>query len=238
LRRSERYRVVDFAGHHAIILVPTLLTYSAAVRRIIVIAAIVLAGFGALAIRVVIEGRAALSEGDDRVTRGKPLEAIQAFETSARWYLPLAPHVDEAYGRLRALAASEDPAVAIAAWRAIRGAARATRTLWTPHGDDLAAADAAIAKLAARDPAGAPVEGDSPQAREAWQKTRLSRDARASVGATVLAALGIVLWIGGAVLLARRGIDAAGGLARRPALVGGAAIVVGLVCWFLGLYNA
>lgn len=207
-------------------------------RRIIVIAAIVLAGFGALAIRVVIEGRDALATGDDWILRGKPLEAIGAFETSARWYLPLAPHVDEAYGRLRKLAASEDPAVAIAAWRAIRGAARATRTLWTPHADDLAAADAAIATLAAQDPAGAPVEADSPQARDAWQKTRLARDVRASVGAAVLAAFGIVLWIGGAVLLAWRGIDAAGAFARRPALAGGVAIVVGFFCWFLGLYNA
>lgn len=207
-------------------------------RRIIIVAAIVLAGLGVVAIRVVIEGRAALATGDDWMTRGKPVEAIRAFEASARWYLPLAPHVDEAYARLRALTKSEEPGVALAACRAIRGAARATRTLWTPHGDDLAAADAAIAKLAAQDPAGAPVEGDSPAAREAWQKTRLTRDARAGVGALVLAALGILLWVGGAIVLARRGVTVSGEVARRPALTGAAAIVVGLVCWFAGLYNA
>jgi hypothetical protein len=208
------------------------------VRRIVVIAAVVLALFGALAIRVVLEGRSALAAGDDWVSRGKPAEAIRAFEASARWYLPLAPHVDEAYARLRELTKSTEPQVSLRAWRAIRSAARATRALWTPHSEDLAAADAAIAKLAANDPQGAPVENDSPAAREAWHQARLSRDPRPSIGAALVAGLGIALWIGGAVVLARRGLTAAGGIVRRPALIGGIMIVVGLVCWFGGLYNA
>jgi hypothetical protein len=208
------------------------------VRRIVVIAAVVLALFGALALRVVLEGRSALATGDDWLSRGKTADATRAFEASARWYLPLAPHVDEAYARLRDLTKSTDPHVALRAWRAIRSAARATRSLWTPHSDDLAAADAAIAKLAANDPQAAPVENDSAAAREAWHQARLARDPRPSLGAALLAGLGIVLWIGGAVVLARRGITAAGQLVRRPALIGGIMIVVGLVCWFAGLYNA
>jgi hypothetical protein len=212
------------------------------VSRAIVIAALVLALLGALAIRVVVEGRSALATGEDAMARGKPTEAIHAFEASARWYLPLAPHVDDAYAGLRAIAGSKDPRVALPAWRAIRSAARATRSLWTPHADDLAAADAAIAKLAAADPEGAPIgDGSTPEdlaAREAWQQARLSRSGRPSIGATALAALGIVLWVGGAVLLARRGIDPEGRLARRPALAAALAIVVGLASWVLGLYNA
>jgi hypothetical protein len=212
------------------------------VSRAIVIAALVLAGFGALGIRVVASGRAQLAAGDDAMARGKPAEAIRAFEASARWYLPLAPHVDDAYDRMRALASSQDPQLAIAAWRSIRAAARATRTLWTPHREDLAAADAAIAKLAAEDPEGAPIgETDDATAREAWHRVRLARDSRPSPGAAALAALGIVLWVGGAVLLARRGVGISGSLVRdagHPALVAGVAIVVGLVCWFAGLYNA
>jgi hypothetical protein len=206
------------------------------VRRIVVIAAVVLALFGALAIRVVVEGKRALAAGDDWRARGKPAEAIRAFEASARWYLPLAPHVEDAYDRLREL--TKEPATALRAWRAIRSAARATRSLWTPHGDDLAAADAAIAKLAANDPEGAPVDNDSPAAREAWQQARLSRDSRPGLGSAAFAGLGILMWIGGAVVLARRGITEAGRLVRRPALAGAILIVVGLVCWFAGLYNA
>ena len=95
-----------------------------------------------------------------------------------------------------------------------------------------------IAKLAANDPQGAAVENDSPAARESWHQARLARDVRPGLGAALFAAFGIVLWIAGAVVLARRGISAAGGIVRRPALIGGIMIVVGLVCWFAGLYNA
>lgn len=210
--------------------------------RTILIVAVVLAVFGALGIRVVVEGRGALDEGDDWMTRGRPVEAIAAFEASARWYLPLAPHVDDAYTRLRALGASEDPGVALAAWRGIRSAARATRTLWQPHGDHLAAADTAIAALSARMPGAAPI-GDpavptSTAEREAWHRARLSRDGRAGLGGALVAAFGIVLWLGGAGLLVSRGLTAGGSLVRKQSLVAGASIVVGLVCWFVGLYNA
>ncbi|HSK01905.1 MAG TPA: hypothetical protein VK932_11715, partial [Kofleriaceae bacterium] len=193
-------------------------------RPLLVIAALVLAGLGALAIRVVLEGRGALAEGDDWMARDRPAEAIRAYETSARWYLPLAPHVDEAYDRLRALATSEDLAVSLAAWRAIRSAARTTRGLWPPHAGDLAAADAAIARLSARHPSAGPA-GDTVAAREAWYQTRLARDPRPSPGAAALAVLGILLWVGGTVALVRRGIDAQGSVIRRPALASAASIV-------------
>lgn len=206
-------------------------------KRLLVIAAVVLAGLGALAIRVVVEGRTALADGEALLAQGKPAEAIKRLEASARWYLPLAPHVDAAFAQLRRVGGSEDPALAVQAWRAIRGAARATRTLWTPHADDLAAADDAIAKLAARDLQAAPT-GPTTAAREMWHLARLARDRRPSSGPLALAALGIVVWLGGFWMLIRRGLDEAGRLARRPALMAGAMIVVGLVCWAVGLYNA
>jgi len=209
-------------------------------RRIVVIAGLVLAVLGVLAIRVVLEGRGALAEGDDWMERKQPLRALDAYETAARWYLPLAPHVDDAYDRMRALTKSADPGVAIAAWRAIRGAARASRSLWTPHAEDLAAADEAIAKLSARDPlAGSIAEGATTAAdREAWHRARLARDSRPSPGAAALASLGIVLWLGGIVVLVRRGLTPAGVWVKRPALGAAGAIVVGVLCWLVGLYNA
>lgn len=233
----------------------------AAVKRAIVITAIVAAALGAVAIRVVLEGRDALAEGDAAMTRGRPADAIRHFESAARWYLPLAPHVDEAYARLRALAGpngakqanagERGPTISLLSWRAIRSAARATRSLWTPHSKDLAAADAAIARVSAQDPtaghigpielgrAGQPVGQEvSASEREAWHRARLSRDPRPSIGAAALAALGIVAWLAGAAALVRRGIDASGGWVPRPAVVAGGAIVLGLVCWALGLYNA
>jgi hypothetical protein len=180
------------------------------VKRVLPIVACLLAVLGAIAIRVVVEGRAALAEGD--------------YETAARWYLPFAPHVDEAYAKLRTLTKSEDPAVALAAWRSIRSAARATRNLWQPHADDLAEADAHIAKLSAAAPGGGKLDGD----RLAWHKDRHARDVRPSLAAAILAGVGILLWVAGAFVLARRGTFAIG-----PTGV----IVLGLALWFVGLYK-
>jgi hypothetical protein len=201
------------------------------VKRAIVILAVVLGVLAALAIRVVVEGRNAMADGAAANDRGRPAEAIRAYETAARWYLPLAPHVDEAYRELRALAASTDPAVSLAAWRSIRAAARATRSLWTPHAEDLAAADAAIASSSVQVPQAATTD-------PAWHRERLARDPRASVGGLALAALGILLWAFGAIALVRRGLDGSGGLVRRPALASGIVILLGVVCWAAGLYNA
>ncbi len=210
-------------------------------KRAIVILAFVTAALGALAIRVVVEGRRALGDGDAWQLRGRPAEAIRSYETAARWYLPLAPHVGDAYAKLRALAESPhegtpppDPkqvAVQLAAWRAIRSAALATRSMWQPHADELAAANVAIARISA----GVPQAGT---ADPAWHRERLGRPTRPSLGAIVLASLGIVLWIGGAIALVRRGIGPSGGLVRRVAGIAGIVIVVGLGLWAAGLYNA
>ena len=206
-------------------------------RRIAIIAAILGAGLGALALRVVLEGRAALADGDAARARDQPLTAIRAYETAARWYLPFAPHVDDAYDRLRALTKLQQTGAALAAWRAIRGAARATRHVWQPHASDLAAADAAIAELSARDPDAGPA-GDTTASREAWYASRLARDPRPGTGAAALAGVGIALWVLGALALARWGVTASGGLARRPAAIAAASILLGLVSWAVGLYNA
>ena len=200
-------------------------------KQLLVIGAIVIAALAALAIRVVVEGRAALGEGDDWMLRGKPIEAAGAYEAAARWYLPLAPHVDQAYGKLRALAGNDDPAVSLAAWRAIRSAARATAGLWTPHAGDLADADAAIARLEARQ-LGAASPGPTTAAREAWYRDRLGRDTRAGHGGAVLAAFGVLVWLAGAIALVRASSAGSGRLLRA------AVMLAGLACWAVGLYNA
>ena len=211
-------------------------------RRAIVIAAIVLAGLGAVVIRVDLAGNAAVRDGDDWRLRGKPAAAIRSYEAAARWYLPFASHVDKAYARLRELTmrpavGPADPELELAAWRAIHAAATATRGLWQPHAADLADADAAIARLSARATGAGEGAGTTTGAREAWYVTHLE-DARPPIAALAFAGLGVLLWLGGAIALARRGIDAAGTLVRRPAAAAGTVIVLGLVTWIVGLYNA
>ena len=206
-------------------------------KRALVIAACVVAVLGLLAVRVVIEGRRALAEGDAALAAKRPLDAIAAWETAARWYLPLAPHVDDAYARLVELAKS-DRRSALIAWRAVRRAATATRSLWTPHGDDLAAANAAIAQLSAEHPEGAPAAGATGPEKTAYFAARLAEDRRPSIAAAALAILGILSWLAGIGVVIRRGTTAGGGLVKRPALVGIALSLVGIVVWAVGLYNA
>jgi hypothetical protein len=207
------------------------------VKGALVIAGIAIAALGAIAVRVVIEGRSALAAGDAALSAKRTTEAIASWETAARWYLPGAPHVDEAYERLVGLAKS-DAKHAMAAWRAVRRAASATRSLWTPHDADLDAANAAIAKLSAEHPEGAVAAGQSPAERAAFFAAVLAEDPRPSGLAAGGAILGILSWLAGIGVIVRRGVDGAGGLVRRSALLGVALTVAGIAAWAVGLYNA
>ena len=142
--------------------------------------------------------------------------------SSARWYLPLAPHVDEAYAQLRALAALRRSR------RRARGLAgdprrgpRDAQPLAAPcrrprrrrHGDRRAVGEGARG----RSPESArPPPTTTTAEREAWHRDRLARDTRAGLGALVLAGSASLLWLGGGLVLARRGIDATGGLVAPP----------------------
>ncbi|MGN6108287.1 MAG: hypothetical protein ACTHU0_24485 [Kofleriaceae bacterium] len=209
-------------------------------KRALIILGFAIAALGALGLRVVLEGRAALAKGDAALAAKHPAEAIAAWQTAARWYLPGAPHVDEAYGRLVELAEASkaDRPQALAAWRAVRTAALATRSLWTPHADQLAAANAAIAQLSADDPEGSLISGDTNAARRTWHAARLARDPRPAAAAIALAIAGIAGWLIGLGWLVRRGIDDAGRLVRRRAWIGLAIAVAGFVGWAAGLYIA
>jgi len=207
------------------------------VKRALVIIACVVAVLGLLAVRVVIEGRRALAEGDAALVAKHPHDAIAAWETAARWYMPLAPHVDDAYARLVEYAKA-NPKDAMHAWRAVRRAATSTRSLWTPHEADLATANAEIARLSAEHPDGAPAAGQTVPEKAAYFAARLAEDRRPSAGAAALAILGILSWLAGIGVVVRRGLDAGGRLVRRPAAIGAALTVVGIVCWAVGLYNA
>lgn len=193
-------------------------------KRALLVLAIAVAVLGAVAARVIVSGRAALAAGDAAAAAGDIDLAIERWESAARWYLPLAGHVDEAYARLVALTGS-DRRHALAAWRAVRSAALATRGLWTPHAGDLATANEAIAEIASRDPEGALAGGPDAATRKVFHVDQLARDLGPSRGAIALFALGIAAFLGGVVLLLRR---------SGPNLVGAAVTALGVVGWFIG----
>jgi hypothetical protein len=213
----------------------------AAIRAAALVVGAALAVLGAAAIRVVWQGRSALAEGDAARAAGDVHRAIDGWRAAARHYVPLAPHVDEAYGRLaqvaRAADQANDPGTALAAWRAIRSASRATTGLTTPAADLAAEADRRIVAIMAVDPESTTAAGATEDAREAWHSAVLAQVPGPSFGMAALAALGLLVWVGGLVWFGRRGVTAAGVNRRQTALSLGV-VVVGAALWSIALIVA
>jgi hypothetical protein len=193
------------------------------VARVVALVAIL---FAIVATRVVWSSRgewraATAATGDDEIAH---------LGRAARLYAPGNPYSRRAVEKLAAIGRS-DPARALAAWRELRSACMATRSFYTPHRALLDEANARIAELmAAADPG-------KPDAR-AWHAARLAQDEAPSVAWTLVALLGLVVWIGGALGLLLRGIGDDDRLQPRKALAWTLAIAVGLTMFFLGLARA
>jgi hypothetical protein len=210
-------------------------------KRLITVGVVIGFCLAVVVTRAVWQGRSALDDGDRALEAGDAEEAIRGWRRAARWYLPLAPHVTDAYERLEDLAglaeARGDLATAIAAWQGVRGSILATRSFYTPHSERLDPANRHIADLMARVDREPPPDM-TPETLEAWHYELLSRDESPSVGWTLLALLGFLVWIGGGLLFAVRGVSAEDRLVRRPAITAGLMVALGLFVWLLGLYNA
>lgn len=205
------------------------------------VALVVAVGLGVIVTRVFWDGRAALAEGDAAMARGDVKEAVVKWRRAARWYAPGAPHVADAYERLETLARAADDkrdrALALEAWRAIRSSVLATRSLWTPFPDRLAAANERIAALMAAEERAADPSKDE-AARRAMHLGFLLRDEAPSVPWSIVALLGFAMWVGGGFLFARKGVTAEDRLDRRNAIRAAVLVAAGLVVWMLGLYLA
>jgi hypothetical protein len=212
-------------------------------RRRLAACAIVIAFTGGVVVtRAMWQGRGALDDGDAAFEAGNNEEAIRWWRRAARWYVPFAPHVTDAYDRLETIAAEAekrgDHVTAMAAWQGVRGSILATRSFYIPHEERLEPANRHIAQLLSRMEGGAPDPGKTPAEREAWHFRLLQRDESPDIGWTALALLGFLTWLGGGVLFAWRGISAEDKLVPRAATTSGLLIASGLVLWLLGLYQA
>lgn len=211
-------------------------------RKAITIGLVLAMCLGVVITRAVWEGRSALSRGDQAHEAGDNAEAVRWWRRAARWYVPLAPHVGDAYERLEALAkAAEetgDTRTALAAWRGVRGSILATRSFYTPHSDRLDQANRRIAALMAASEDPAVDSGKTTEQRTQWHYDLLARDESPSVFWSIVALLGFALWLGGGVLMALRGVSSEDRLEARVAAYAGAMVAGGLLIWMLGLYNA
>lgn len=207
-------------------------------RRLAIGAAIALFVLGVVVTRAVWQGGAALDRGDDALAAGDKEGAVRWWRRAARWYVPLAPHVGEAYDRLEALALAAEQAgdrpTALAAWQGIRGSILATRSVYVPFEERLEPANRKIAALMAAWDA----EVNPAPAGEAWHLAVLEQDEAPSVGWTLLALLGFATWLGGAALFAWRAVDQDDRLVLATARRAGILVAIGLVVWMLGLHQA
>lgn len=209
-------------------------------RALAALLLVALVGAGVVATRAIWEGRSALAEGERARERGDAAEATRRFRRAARWYVPGAPHVRQAYDRLEAMAEAAETRgaldEALAAWRGVRGSILATRTAYTPFDERLESADRHIARLMAA------LEDDSldrdESEREAWHRDRLARIEAPSRAWTLVALCGLGLWVGAGILFATRGVTPGDTLARRPAAAAGILLATGLLLWFVGLASA
>ena len=210
-------------------------------RRLLLGLAIVIFCLAVISGRAMWEGRSALSTGDEAHAKGDSEAAIRWWRRSARWYVPLAPHVSDAYERLRSLGrAAEDQgdsATALAAWRGIRSSIRATRSFYTPYSQHIDEADRHIASLMAAQEIAEDSKKDH-EKREAAHYSLLKLDSMPSVLWSVIALLGLALWIGSGFAFALRAVDDRDRLVPAAAAYSGAGIAIGLVVWLVGLHLA
>jgi hypothetical protein len=157
---------------------------------------------------------------------------------AARLYAPGNPYSRRALDALadagRAASTTEaGRAGSLVAWQEVRSSILATRSFYTPHPELLAEANGELARLmAASDDKGAP------ESRRAWHAARLAQDEAPSVGWSVVAILGLLGWIGAAVLFILYAIDDEDRLRTRRALGFGLGVLLGLALFFVGLAHA
>jgi hypothetical protein len=192
--------------------------------------------------RVVLAGEREIAESTAALRAGDAHGAALHARRAAGWYAPGAPHVRVAYERLIALATAAEglgnTEVALFAWNAVRTSAIETRWLVTPHEDDLARANQAIARISARVPAplGAPQE--PPPVLERRYLDALARDEAPRTGWIVALVLAFVLWSAGAAWTSRRALTPSGRVLWGKAALGLMAAALGVGVWLLALWRA
>jgi hypothetical protein len=191
-------------------------------RQLGALAMLLLVVFALLAQGSIQRGEREMLESDRAFDAGQLGLAVLHARRAATAYVPGARHVISGYERMRAVARGaereRDVALARSAWGALRAAAIESRHLWQPHPEALAEADAELARLSGRAPAGVARPGSS------------SGAPLGGLGLGAAAALlGWGLW---------RGDPAPGAQQRRSARLAALACLTGVIAWGLALLAA
>lgn len=212
------------------------------VRTAALVVGTIVAAVGLVTARAIYEGESRLEAADAAIRRQEPASAITQAAAAARWYVPGAPHVPAAYARLvhvaRTAEVDRDPAMALLAWRAVRAAALDTAWLVQPHQDELALANAAIARLSADQPRPMMAREETPEQVERRLRTVLSREGAARAPWIATLAVGLTGLVTAAFWLARSALSAKGTLDRARARAPLALGLIGLALYALAVWRA
>jgi hypothetical protein len=192
-----------------------------------------------LAVRIVSGARTELQRGERLLGQRDPDGAILALRRAAQWYAPANPYNGAALDRLKEIAerAERDgePARALAAHRAVRGAILSTRSFYVPHRERLDAANREIARLTRN----AARERLDPEGRSNERRQRVLRELRApprpKIGWTLLLLTGWIAWTGGAFVFAHRAIDEEDRIVPTAARIWGTVILLGFGLFVIGM---
>jgi hypothetical protein len=199
--------------------------------RVVAVAGVLLA---VLAVRVVSSSHAELRRGEHLERSGDIDGAILAYRRSARQYAPGNPYCARALDRLGRVAESAreagDTEQALAAYRSMRGAILASRSVYVPHAARLRRAEAAIEELGAE--LAPPADRTEARARA---RAALSAPERPGVGWTLVLLLGWIGWTFGAFAFAQRALDEEDRLQSGPARLWGTVVVVGFGLFVIGM---
>ena len=188
--------------------------------------------------RVIYAGEEEIAAGTRALQAGHAREAIACSARAAEWYVPAAPHVRVAYGRLIRIAeAAEEHGrheLALAAWRSLRAAAKSTRWIYSPYEKERQRANREIARLMA---IGSTRPKPPAELQQQYLK-ELMRDETPRVPWVLLLLFGLGAFCVGTVVAVRRMAGSFGELkwtaGRTPLLVA----LLGVAAWLLALWRA
>ena len=214
---------------------------SAGKRKLLVILGMTCGALAVVAVRVAVSSHARWQDAEAHFSTGDTRGAVDRWGRAARLYVPGSPSASRSLARLEEVAALEESRgnteLALSAWRELRASIRATRSFYTPSADRLARADQHIAKLAASSENPSLDRAADLAARERWHAHQLAIDDAPSLGFSLLALLGLALWLGGALGFLSKSLDDQDRWLAGPTLrwtivivAGFALLVVGVAC--------
>jgi hypothetical protein len=204
--------------------------------RVVSLAALVLLP---IVIRVVVSARSELEQADAALAGRDTDAAVVHYRRAARWYAPFSPYHVRALTQLSAVARQAeqqgDVERALSAYRSVRGAILATRSVYVPEAQRLEAANQRIAALMAELPPPGMDAGKSKQQIRLEHLALLEVVPGPNVFWTCVLLAGFACWVAAAFAFSVRAIDDEDRWVRSEARKWGSLIVLGVGLFVLGM---